>query len=47
MEEIDDEIKYELKISTILMEEEPKYKQIIEILSKLEEMKMEKSDICK
>ena len=42
MEEIGEEIKDQLKISTMTMEE-PKYNQLlIETLSKLEEMKMKK-----
>ena len=42
-----EEIKDQLKISTVTMEEEPKYEQLIEILSKLEEIIMEKEQQTK
>ena len=41
MKEIDEKIKEQLKYSTVLMDEEPNYEQIIETLTKLEEVKNE------
>ena len=46
MEEIEEDIKDQLKISTVTMEE-PEYDQLIEILSKLEEIKMKKEQQTK
>ena len=47
MEEIDEEVKEQLKYSTVLMDEEPNYEQLLEALVKLEGIKNEKEQETK